>query len=709
MNIIKRNGQKQGFSPNKVYNRIKQQSKNLTVDVDKIFKSVIPNINDGMSTTEIDEILAFNIADFIQEHPDYSTLASRILITRQGKIINKTPEEVDLNYDFFATVTFLKKYSLKNDKEQPIELPSCMYNRVSEYFGSDKEIEIFKEEFKNKTISAATPILTNGGSSRNGYISCNLTELIDDSLEGIEETLTNIAKASKEGSGIGLLCDSLRSEESLVSTFKGNAGGVVRFADMVQSKMRFYKQGTRSGSAALYLSVWHKDILRFLELRLPVGDEKLRTRDLFTAVIINDNFMDCLLNEKDWYLFCPNDIKKVGLSPLQNSWGEEYENIYNKAVELGIGKKVNPKTIWDALIRSQVESGTPYTFYKDNANRKNMQNNIGVIKQSNLCIEICEVSKPNYTPQCTLGLIPLAYHDNLDTIDKSTRVLVRLLNKVIDKNQWSDRASKNAGEDQRALAIGIGGLADFFAKKKISFTSLEAKQWNKDIVETIYKAALSESNKLAEELNQTYPAWEDSLYSKGKTLIDNWSPIEKDKPIKLMNSLFVGLMPSASTSILLSINEAFEPFSSNLQVRDTGAGEFLIINKWLVKDLEEANLWNKNIQQELVQQGGSVQNLLIPNEIKERYRTIWEIPQRELINMAADRQEFIDQSQSLNLYFSGGEYGKISGALKYGWEKGLKTGSYYMRTEKKTEKPSYLATKVEKPANSPFECFGCSA
>jgi ribonucleoside-diphosphate reductase alpha chain len=388
MRIIKRDKTSQAFTPNKILTRIKTQAKGLKVDSDILFQEVIPLVNDNITTTEIDEIIAFKAADKIILHSDYSLLGGRILLSRQSKLIGKELQPVDLTYDFFAATTFLSKYSLKDEKKSPTELPSCMYKRVAGYLHDDNE-EDYKElmnEITSKKGNFATPTYTNAGvPERNGMISCNLTHLEDDSFDGIENTLTKIASASKEGSGIGLLIDPLRSKDSIVESFKGNAGGVVRLADMVQAKMRFYKQGSRSGSCALYLSVWHRDIFDFLDLTLPIGDEQLRTRDLFTAVVINDLFMEKLQNNEDWYLFCPNDIKKAGLTPLYELHGEAFEAEYYKAVELGLGKKVNPKDIFDSLIKSQVESGKPYVMFKDNANKHNMQRNIGIIKQSNLC------------------------------------------------------------------------------------------------------------------------------------------------------------------------------------------------------------------------------------------------------------------------------------------------------------------------------------
>lgn len=719
MNIVKTNGKLQSFNPQKIWKRIKDQCSDLKgVQPDKLFQKIVPAIYDGITSTQVDEILAYKTADLTADHPDYATLGGRLLMTRQAKIINKritelggeevTLEPIDLSYDFFAAITFLKKYSTKDNTSLANELPSMMYRRVASTLANNiEDYNDFYEELTNKRISAATPILTNSGTDRKSFISCNLSFLIDDSTEGILKTLDNISGASREGAGIGLCIDSLRSKESNVSSFNGKAGGVTRFADMVQSHMRFFKQGTRAGSCALYLSLWHKDIIDFLELRLPVGDEKLRARDLFTAVIINDNFMKALINGDDWYLFCPKDIKNSGLKPLYELHGEEYENEYNKAVEAGIGTKVNPKTIWDAIITSQVETGTPYVFYKDAANRLNFQDNIGTIRQSQLCIEIVQFTDPKNTAQCTLGAINLAEHDNSDTIAKSTKILVRLLNNVIDKTLYPDKQSERAGKAQRAIAIGVAGLADYFAKKKIPFHSQEALEESEVLSRVIYEAARQESTRLA-EIDGSYPEWKGSRYEKGETL-NGTHP----NPIPMRNSLLIGLMPTASTSILLGVNEAFEPFHSNMFVRNTGSGEFIIANKYLVSDLEKEGLWNESIKKKIILNEGSVQEIAeIPQWIKDLYKTVWEIPMRHILDMAAIRQKYVDQSQSMNLYYKSPEYSKISGALRYAWELGLKTGVYYTRVENQLAKPKRLFSSEElppKPENSPYECFGCSS
>jgi ribonucleoside-diphosphate reductase alpha chain len=718
MKILKRDKSTQAFTPNKILARIKTQAKGLKIDSDVLFQEVIPLITDNITTTEIDEIIAFKSADKIIQHPDYSLLGGRILLSRQSKLIGKELQPVDLTYDFFAATTFLSKYSMKDDKKIPLELPSCMYERVSNHLHGDNEVdrEELLEELKSKRGNFATPTYTNAGiPKRNGMISCNLTHLEDDSFDGIEETLKKISSASKEGSGIGLLIDPLRSKESVVESFQGNAGGVVRLADMVQSKMRFYKQASRSGSCALYLSLWHKDIIDFLELTLPIGSAELRTKDLFTSIIVNDLFMEKLEKGEDWHLFCPNDIKKAGLKPLYKLTGDKFNAEYQKAVDLGLGKKVNPKDIFDAIIKSQVESGRPYVMFKDNANKRNMQDNIGPVMQSNLCIEIMQASKPKYTPQCTLASVNLAQHNNLETIAQTTRVLVRALNKVIDTNKWSDSWSEKAGLDQRALAIGVAGLADFFAKKKISFESEEARKWNNDIFETMYKTAIIESMKLAEEKGENYPSWEGSRYSKGETYIEGWSPKPEGEPIPMYNSLLLGLMPTASSAILLGVFESFEPATANLFTRRVGQGEFLVVNKYLVNELIEKNLWDTTIIDKVIKNQGSIQNIVeIPEDIRFRYKDVWEISQRVLIDLSIIRNKYVDQSQSLNIYHADAKYGKIASALMYAWKGGLKTGVYYTRTKSKLEANSKLAStqianQPDKPKDTQFECFGCSA
>lgn len=694
INIKKRSGKIVDFNPNKIYKRIKDQCFNLKVDIDLIFQKVISGICSEMTTKEIDSYIATCAADQIIQHPDYSYLASRILITRQSKEINVIPEKTDYEYDFFGISSFFHKYSLRDDNGNPIELPHMMYKRVSDYL----EVPNLYENISNRNISLATPILINSGTERKSLISCNITTLKDDSLEGINDTLNCISTSSKDAAGIGLHIHNLRSKESLVSSFKGNAGGVIRFADMVQSHMRFFKQGNRAGSCAITLGVWHKDILDFIDLKAQVGQDELRTRDLFTTVAIPDLFMKKLISgDDDWYLFCPNDLKLNNLKPLHDCYGEEFESIYNNAVSLNIGKKVSLLEIWNKILHIQVEAGNPCIFFWDNANKNNWQENIGIIRGSNLCVEFMGVSDVNMTSQCCLGLINLANLklNDFDEIRKRTRLLVITLNKIIDKNKWSTIEAEFGGLGQRTIGIGIAGLADYYAKHNINFISEESSVFNNELLKVINEESIIVSSELAKVIGN-YPMYKNSYWDKND--------------IPMRNSLRICLMPSASTSVLLGVNEMFEPFESNIFIRKIDKAEFIMINKWLVKDLENLNLWNNDIRSKILNNNGSVQNIKeIPLSIQEKYKTIWEIKQKDLIDLAAIRQNHIDQGQSLNLYFKDPTSGKIGAAIKYCWEKGLKT-IYYTKTKSKLEAPKRLGGELlpEKPKDSIFECFGCT-
>lgn len=696
INIKKRNGKIVEFNPQKIYKRIKDQCFNLKVDCDLIFQKTISGIVSGMTTKEIDTFIANCSADQIINHPDYSYLASRILITRQAKEIGIKPKSTDFYYDFFGINSFLYKYSLRDNNETPIELPHQMYNRVSKYL----EYDDLYEDLAERNIGLATPILINSGTERKSLISCNITTLKDDSTEGILSTLNDISKSSKEGAGIGLHIHNIRSKDTIVSSFKGKAGGVIRLADMIQSHMRFFKQGNRSGSCSLSLGIWHKDIFDFIELKSQIGKEELRTRDLFTTVCIPDLFLKKLINnENDWYLFCPHDLLKSGLKALHDCYGNEFEEIYNKAIELNIGKKVSLDELWNKLLSIQVESGNPCIFFWDNANNYNSQNNIGIIRGSNLCVEFMGVSDKNNTSQCCLGLINLANLklNDFKEIERRTEVLVKSLNKVIDKNVWSTKESELAGLGQRTIGIGIAGLADYFANNKIDFISEESKLFNDKLMETINKKSIEISSELAKK-DGNYPLYKNSIWDKNK--------------IPMRNSLRICLMPSASTSVLMGVNEMFEPFESNIFIRKIDKAEFLMINKFLVRDLEELNLWTDEIKNSILANNGSIQYIFtIPIEIRNRYKTIWEIKQKDLIDLAAIRQNHIDQGQSLNLYFNDPNSAKIGGAIKYAWEQNLKT-IYYTKTKSKLSNPTRLGGKEilpEKPENSNFECFGCSS
>ena len=705
MKIKKLNGSLQSFMPNKILNRLKIQSKGLNVNPDLIFKESVSGVYDGMSTTDIDLLLAKTAANKIVDHFDYSYLASRIAITRQSKLIGVEPMDSDFLYDYIGIQSFFFKYSMRDDNENPIELPHMMYKRVAKFLECDK----YFDDLRYKKISVATPILINSGKQGGSLISCNITTLEEDSTQGILSTLNDISNASRDGAGIGLHIHNLRSKHSIVSSFKGKAGGVVRFADMVQSHMRFFKQGNRSGSAALYLGIWHRDVEDFLHLRLQIGEDRMRTRDLFTSICIPDLFMEKLNSDDDeWYLFCPNDIEKLGGKQLHDTWGQEFKDLYQKYIEAGIGHKTSVKKLWKMILTSQAEAGLPYTFFWDNANKQNPQSNIGIIRGYNLCAEFAGVSNPKYTSQCDLGLIPLHNIEKNDFKEVANRVkkLVTILNKVIDKNNWSTKAAEKAGNHQRAIGIGIAGLADYFAIHKISFESHEAKEFNDKLMETIYSAAKKQSSHLAEKVyKKSYPAWKGSQYEK--------------EGVPMANSLLLCLMPSASTSALLGINEMFEAFYSNVFLRRLDVGEFLIINKYLQGELMELGIWNDNIKNKIIANEGKIQTITeIPEDIRYRYKTIFEIKQKVFIDLAAIRQKHIDQGQSMNLYFEQATTAKMGGALNYAWKEGLPTGSYYVRTVNILNNLSRLAVdKTQEIATTTkvldngheVQCFGCSS
>ena len=537
---------------------------------------------------------------------------------------------------------------------------------------------------------------------------------------------------------------------------------------IVNEGLRFFnQQGRRPGSAAIYIEPWHKDIIDLLEIKKNTGAEELRAKDLFTAIWLPDNFMNAVKNNSDWYLFCPNDIVKAGIKPLQEAYGDEYESNYNKAVELGLGKKVKAQTIWNKIIESQVETGVPYLCSKDSANRKTNHQNIGVIKQSNLCNEIYQFTDENTTAICTLSSMVLKNfiikgEFDFNLLYSEVRKVVRALNKVVDINSYSTEQGRKGGLEQRAIAIGTQGLADVFYLMDYIFTSEEAKKLNKDIFETIYFAAITESNFLCKEgLFQPYKFFKGSPMSKGVFQFDMWGMNEdnlsgrwdwnglKDNVLEygVCNSLFTAQMPVASSAKITGSFEMTEPAHSALFNRRVVGGEILIVNKYLISDFEKLGVWCEDLKNEIIMNEGSIQNInfnhYLDTEDKNynkkvkriehlipKYKTIWEISQRELIDMSADRAPFIDQSQSMNIYMSEPTLSKISSSHFHSWNKGLKTLCYYVRTKAistgakhlavdiskvqqptiKVDKPKInLIEEVIKPIDSEFECFGCGS
>jgi ribonucleoside-diphosphate reductase alpha chain len=673
----------------------------------------------------------------------------------------------DYNFDYFAWRSLYEMYLLKTPEGVTVERPQHMYMRVALWVTKsfDDAIEYYKS-LSNQLISPATPIMINSGTKIPQLASCVLHYNDDDSREGLLNTMTDISTYSADAAGIGLCMSNIRSKESRLSTSGGYAGGLLKYLKIVNESLRFFnQQGRRPGSAAIYLEPWHKDIFDLLDIKKNTGAEELRARDLFTALWIPDNFMRAVKEDSDWYLFCPNDIKKSGLPALQEVYGDEYEHVYNKAVELGIGKKVRAQDVWTKVIEAQIETGVPYLCSKDNANKKTNHQNIGVIRQSNLCNEIYQYTDEKTTAICTLSSMVLKNFVKDGTFDfellyRETRKVVRALNKVIDINNYSTSKGEKGGREQRSIAIGTQGLADVFYLMDYEFTSPEAKQLNKDIFETIYYAAIKESNKLVKSGEyKAYDFFVGSPMSKGTFQFDMWGLTEdnlsgrwpwlllKDSVIKygVCNSLFTAQMPVASSAKITGSYEMTEPAHSAIFNRRVVGGEITIVNKYLIADFEKLGIWGEDLKNEIIYNEGSIQNINFNNHLDpedkkynqkvkriehliKKYKTIWEISQRELIDMAADRGPFIDQSQSMNIYMGNPTLTKITSSHFHAWQKGLKTLCYYIRTKAISTGAKHLAMDISKmdkprttptlphvdqiktkPDDSPFDCFGCSS
>jgi ribonucleoside-diphosphate reductase alpha chain len=807
LKIIKRDGDNVTFNPQKIYNRVKKSAKGLSVNSDEIFIKVITSVptEGDITTKELDKLIYEIAASYTGSHHDYSRLASSIAISSYHKetnpsfsetmselhshgIINdvlvetiqkygeKNIDEIinhnnDYNFDYFAWRSLQEMYLLKTPQGKVIERPQHMYMRVALWVTDTFEdaIEYYKS-LSNQLISKATPIMINSGTKVPQLASCVLHYNNSDSRQGLLDTLNDISTYSSDAAGIGLSMSNIRSKESRISTSGGHSGGLLKYLKIVNESLRFFnQQGRRPGSAAIYLEPWHKDIIDLLEIKKNTGAEELRARDLFTALWIPDNFMRSVKNNEDWYLLCPNDIIKAGIKPLQESFGDEYEENYNKAVSLGLGKKVKAQDIWSKIIESQIETGIPYLCSKDNANRKTNHQNIGVIKQSNLCNEIYQYTDEETTAICTLSSIVLknfiiGNKFDFQLLFNEVRKVVRTLNKVIDINSYSTKKGLKGGLEQRSIAIGTQGLADVFYLLDLIFTEEEAKLLNKQIFETIYYGAIYESNDLCKKNKyKPYKFFKGSPMSKRIFQFDmwgltddnlsgywDWNTLKDDvKQYGVCNSLFTAQMPVASSAKITGSFEMTEPAHSALFNRRVVGGEIMIVNKYLITDFEKIGIWSEDLKNEIIMNEGSIKNINFNNyldpddknynkKVKRiehlipKYKTIWEISQKELINMAADRAPFIDQSQSMNIYMSSPTLSKITSSHFHSWEKGLKTLCYYVRTKAISTGAKHLAldtSKKEKikfnsevpkfehvneglplkPDSSEFECFGCSS
>jgi len=805
LKIKKRNGEDVSFNPQKIYNRVKRAAKGLNVNSDEIFIKVITSVpTEGLITTkELDKLVYEIAAAYTGSHHDYSRLASSVAISSYHKetndsfcetimelystgVINDKLVEImneyghdkidavinhenDYNFDYFAWRSLQEMYLLKTPEGKVVERPQHMYMRVALWVTKSFEQAVeYYHSLSNQLISPATPIIINSGTKVPQLASCVLHYNNADSRNGLLHTLNDISTYSSDAAGIGLSMSNIRSKESRINSSGGFAGGLLKYLKIVNESLRFFnQQGRRPGSAAIYIEPWHKDVMDLLDIKKNTGAEELRARDLFTALWIPDNFMKAVKESSDWYLFCPNDIVKAGIKPLQECYGDEYETNYNKAVELGLGKKVKAQDVWTKIIESQVETGVPYLCSKDNANKKTNHQNIGVIKQSNLCNEIYQYTDEETTAICTLSSIVLKNFIVDGKFDyklliEEVRRAVRALNNVIDKNNYSTEKGLKGGLEQRAIAIGTQGLADVFYLMDYIFTSEEAKVLNKNIFEAIYFAAITESNDLCKRgVRKPYKFFKGSPMSKGIFQFDMWGLNESElfldwdtlktevKEYGVCNSLFTAQMPVASSAKITGSFEMTEPAHSALFNRRVVGGEIMIVNKYLINDFEKIGVWCEDLKNEIIMNEGSIQNInfnqyLDPEDrnynkkvkriehLIPKYKTIWEISQRELIDMAADRAPFIDQSQSMNIYMSNPTLSKITSSHFHSWEKGLKTLCYYVRTKAISTGAKHLAVDVSKiqkskptveipkvdysdmnlppkPEGIEIECFGCSS
>lgn len=757
MLVTKRDGTEEEVSYDKITNRLKKLMWGIdenTLNLLNITKKIINGIYNKIHTEELDILSAEICANLITEHPNYSILASRIEISNlhkktkkkfsqvieqlynyenkhtklKGTLVSKELYKVlsnnrkkinssilydrDYNYDYFGIKTLQRSYLMKIDG-QIVERPQHMLMRVSlGIHGKDIDSAIQTYNLMSqKYFTHATPTLFNSGTPRPQLSSCFLLDMQEDSIEGIYETLKQTAKISKNAGGIGLAIHKIRSNGSFIKGTNGYSNGIIPMLRVFNNTARYVDQGggRRKGSFAMYLEPWHSDIFNFLNLRKNHGNEEERCRDLFLGLWIPDLFMKQVVENKKWYLMCPNQ------SPgLHECYGEEFENLFWKYVEeKRYIEEIDARKLWDAILESQIETGTPYMLYKDACNKKSNQQNLGTIKSSNLCSEIVEFTSPEECAVCNLASIglPSFYESetntfNYEKLGKVTRHITRNLDKIIDVNYYPIKQAENSNLKHRPIGIGVQGLADLFYLFKYPFESNEAKELNKKIFATIYYYALKESNQLAIEKGK-YSSYEGSPASNGLLQFDlwnekphdmyNWEELrEQIKKDGIRNSLLLAPMPTASTSQILGNNECFEPYTTNIYIRRTLAGEFVCINKFLLEDCLNMGIWNKSLKNKIIANNGSIQNLNeFPDDMKKLYKTVWEIKQKNIINMAADRGIYIDQSQSLNIYMSDISKNKLSSMHFFGWKKGLKTGMYYLRTKPATDAIKFTIQKEE--------------
>lgn len=742
MYVVKRDGHKEPVMFDKITDRIKKLCYGLNdlVDAVKVTMRVIEGLYDGVTTSELDNLAAETAASMTVTHPDYAQLAARIAISNLHKNTNKSfsetmkemyfyvnprtnqkapllSEEVheaiqanaeylnshiiynrDFNYDYFGFKTLERSYLLKINGKI-VERPQHMLMRVAVGIHlNDMEAVIETYELMSKKFfTHATPTLFNAGTPKPQMSSCFLLTMKDDSIDGIYDTLKQTAKISQSAGGIGLSIHNVRATGSYIRGTNGTSNGIVPMLRVFNDTARYVDQGggKRKGSFAIYLETWHADIFDFLDLKKNTGKEEMRARDLFFAMWTSDLFMKRVQEDSNWTLMCPNECP--GLCDV---YGEEFETLYTSYEAQNKGRKtIKARELWEKILESQIETGTPYMLYKDAANRKSNQKNLGVIRSSNLCTEIMEYTSADEIAVCNLASISLPMfvengEFNHQLLYNVTKRVTRNLNKVIDRNYYPVPEAENSNMRHRPVGLGVQGLADAFIMLRMPFTSDEAKKLNQEIFETMYFAAVTASMEEA-KTEGPYSSYEGSPISQGEfqhnlwNIKDeelsgrwDWAALRKDvKKHGVRNSLLMAPMPTASTSQILGNNEAFEPYTSNIYTRRVLSGEFIVVNKHLLNDLVERGLWNEELKQQIMRNNGSVQDLDIPQDLKELYKTVWEMSMKDIIDMSRHRGYFIDQSQSLNLFMQDANYAKLTSMHFYAWQSGLKTGMYYLRTK----------------------------
>ena len=744
MQVVNRKGEREDVRFDAIHEKLRTLTYGLDpvwIDPGHVTKLTIEGLYDGVTTRELDQLAAETAASLASQHPDYSRLAARIcvddlhrstkdtftdvvtdlreyidpesnkhapliseevydIIMENAEILNNHIDYTrDHNYDYFGFKTLERSYLLRLNGEIA-ERPQHMLLRVAvgiHHANIPKALETY-DLMSQGYFTHATPTLFNSGTPTPQMSSCFLLTMQDDSLDGIYDTLKQCALISKSAGGIGLSIHHIRSKGSYIKGTNGESNGIVPMLRVFNDTARYVDQGggKRKGSIAIYLEPWHPDILAFLDLKKNHGKEELRARDLFYALWTPDLFMERVEQNANWSFFCPNECPG-----LQDAYGADFKALYEKYEAAGLARETLPaRTVWDKVVESQIETGTPYMLYKDAANEKSNQKNLGTIRSSNLCTEIMEYTAKDEVAVCNLASIALNKYVDLENNSFNHQLLYDVtyhatgnLNRVIDVNYYPVPEARNSNMRHRPIGLGVQGLADTFALLKLPFESPEARKLNKEIFETIYYAACTASKDGA-IVEGPYSSFQGSPASKGELQFDLWGMNEhsgrwdwdtlKGEIIEhgMRNSLLLAPMPTASTSQILGNNECFEAFTSNLYVRRTLSGEFIVLNKHLVRDLIALDLWSLNMKDEILRHKGSIQGIEgIPDHIKDLYKTTWEIKQRHVLDMAADRGAYVDQSQSMNIHMVDANPAKVTSMHFYGWKQGLKTGMYYLRTK----------------------------